>query len=325
MANKRKLIIYQAKNGSLELQGDFNKETIWASLQQIADLFETDKSGISRHIRNIYKSGELDRFSTVAKNATVQNEGDRKIKREIEYFNLDLILSVGYRVNSKMATKFRQWATKTLRQHITKGYTINKKVLAKNYEDFLEAVEVVKNLAPSGSQFEMTDALDLVKLFASTWFSLEAYDKSSLPKSGLNKQQVRFTANELSVALGTLKKELIRKKEATNLFGQERQSESIQGIVGNIFQSLFGKDAYPTTEEKAAHLLYFIIKNHPFTDGNKRSGAFAFIWFLNRAKLLVPSKMSPEALTALTLLVAESKSHDKEQIVGLILLLLKNS
>lgn len=245
--------------------------------------------------------------------------------KPVLFYSLDVALAVGYRTNSSVAIQFRQWATKTLRQHITKGYTINKKVLTKNYADFLEAVEVVKKLAPAGSQFEMTDALDLVKLFASTWFSLDAYDKSILPKSGLNKKQVQFTANELSVALGTLKKELIRKKEATDLFGQERQPASIQGIVGNVFQSIFGKDAYPTTEEKAAQLLYFIIKNHPFADGNKRSGAFAFIWFLNRAKLLVPSKMSPEALTALTLLVAESKSYDKDQIIGLILLLLKNS
>ena len=164
MKNKKHLIIFQAKNGSIELQGDYNKATIWASLRQIADLFETDKSGISRHIRNVYESGELDRSSTVAKNATVQIEGDRKIKREIEYFNLDLILSVGYRVNSKMATRFRQWATKTLRQHITKGYTINKKVLAKNYADFLEAVEAVKKLAPSGSQFELMEINAVVHL-----------------------------------------------------------------------------------------------------------------------------------------------------------------
>lgn len=134
---KNNIVIYQGKNGEIGFKGDFQHETVWASLQQIGDLFETDKSGISRHIKNIYQEGELSRKATVAKIATVQTEGDRTVKRQIEYYNLDLILSVGYRVNSKTATKFRQWATKTLRQHILKGYTINKKRLAKNYEEFL--------------------------------------------------------------------------------------------------------------------------------------------------------------------------------------------
>ncbi len=323
MQKKDQIVIYQAKNGSLELQGDLEKETIWANLQQIADLFGTDKSGISRHIKNIYKSGELETKATVAKNATVQIEGNREIKREIEYYNLDLILSVGYRVNSKTATKFRQWATKTLREHITKGYTLNKKVLAKNYDEFLQAVESVKKLLPADSQFQTADALELVKMFANTWFSLDAYDKEQLPKSGASKQQAQITAQELHDALNALKQDLLKKKEASTLFGQERHAKAIQGIVGNIFQSVFGQDAYATTEEKAAHLLYFIVKNHPFTDGNKRSGAFAFVWFLNKTKLLNPTKITPEALTALTLLVASSNPKDKDQLIGLILLLLK--
>jgi prophage maintenance system killer protein len=320
---KKEIIVHQTKNGSLELQGDFNTETIWANIQQIADLFETDKSGISRHIRNIYESGELEQKATVAKNATVQFEGKRRVSRTIEYYNLDLILSVGYRVNSVNATKFRQWATKTLREHIVKGYTLNKKVLAKNYDDFLQAVESVKKLLPTDSQLKSADTLELVKLFAGTWFSLDAYDKAALPKSGLSKKQVQFTADELTGALANLKKDLQKKKEASELFGQEKQHGSLQGIVGNIFQTVFGKDAYASTEAKAAHLLYFIVKNHPFTDGNKRSGAFAFVWFLNKAKLLNPAKITPEALTALTLLVAESKPQDKDQLVGLVVLLLK--
>lgn len=320
---KKEIIIYQGKNGEISFNGDLKKETLWASLQQIADLFETDKSGISRHIKNIYQSKELNRNTTVAKIATVQTEGKRMIKREIEYYNLDLILSVGYRVNSKTATNFRQWATKTLRQHIVQGYTINKKRLTNNYKEFMQAVETVKKLLPIDGQVKAEDALELVKMFADTWISLEAYDKSALPKLGTNKKQVKLTAKELTEALAQFKQNLMRKKEATDLFGQESNKDAIAGIVGTVFQTIFGHDAYSTLEEKAAHLLYFFVKNHPFTDGNKRSGAFAFVWFLNKAGLLQKDKMSPEALTALTLLVAESNPKDKEQIVGLVLQLLK--
>jgi hypothetical protein len=319
----KEVIIYQTKSGSIEFKGDFTKETIWASLQQIADLFETDKSGISRHIRNIYQSGELFQKSTVAKIATVQTEGKRQIKREIEYYNLDLILSVGYRVNSKTATKFRQWATKTLREHVVNGYTINKKRLAKNYDKFMESVETVKRLLPRDEQVKAEDAIELVKMFASTWFSLEAYDKSSLPTFGLSKKQVLFTADELSDSLLKLKNNLLQKREASELFGQEIQGGSVSGIVGNVFQSAFGTDIYPTLEEKAAHLLYFIVKNHPFADGNKRSGAFAFVWFLNKAEILEKDSLTPPALTALTLLVAESDPKEKARMIALILQLLK--
>lgn len=170
---KNKLIIYQTKNGEIVFKGDVEKETLWASLQQIADLFEMDKSGISRHIKNIFSTRELDSESTVAKIATVQTEGKRSITRQIEYYNLDLILSVGYRVNSKTATKFRQWATKTLKTHIMQGYTINKKQIVKNYEAFLNAFESVKKLLPETGDIKTEGALELVKLFADAWLSIE--------------------------------------------------------------------------------------------------------------------------------------------------------
>ncbi len=319
---KQEIVIYQGKNGAIELRGDFSRETLWATLQQIADLFDTDKSGISRHIKSIYESGELPREGTVAKNATVRKESTRDVFRQVEYYNLDLILSVGYRINSQKATIFRRWATEVLRRHITEGYTINKKLIVKNYDAFLKAVEEVKSLLPEGNLIAAGDALELVKMFASTWFALNAYDKEELPMSGATHKQVAFTGEELAKAIGKLREELASKDEI-GLFGIERNEKSIAGIVGNIFQSFGGKDLYPTVEEKAAHLLYFIVKNHPFADGNKRSGAFAFVWFLNSAKLLNPARFSPEALTALTLLVAESKSTDKDRIVGLVLLLLK--
>jgi prophage maintenance system killer protein len=316
---KKEMIMYQADSGAIEFKGDFKKETIWASQAQIAELFLVERSVITKHIRNIFRDKELEADSVCAIFAHTAEDGKTY---QVTYYNLDLIISVGYRVNSKKATVFRQWATKTLRSHIVDGYTINKKRLAKNYDAFLHAVEDVKALLPSGGQVQAQDALELVKMFASTWFSLDAYDKATLPKRGAQKKQIVITATELADALVELKRDLVKKKEATPIFGQERSKGSLEGIVGNVFQSFSGNDLYPTLEEKAAHLLYFVVKNHPFTDGNKRSGAFSFVWFLRRASILNPARMSAEALTALTLLVAESKPKEKEKMVGLILLLL---
>jgi prophage maintenance system killer protein len=314
--------IYQLKNGALQLKADGQHDTIWASLMQIAELFGTDKSGISRHINNIYKSAELSRKATVAKFATVQIEGGRSTTRNIEYFNLDLILSVGYRVNSKQATHFRQWATKILKEHIQKGYTINRSRIEKNYNDFLKAVDDVKNLLPAGVSVDHDSVLELVTLFADTWLSLDAYDKDELVMQGITKKKVALTAEKLNSALVTLKQELVAKNEATEIFGVERTKNSIAGIIGNVMQSFSGHDLYPSIEAKAAHLLYFIIKNHPFVDGNKRSGAYAFIWFLRQAKILDLTQITPAALTALTLLIAESNPKDKDRMVGLVCTLL---
>jgi prophage maintenance system killer protein/prophage antirepressor-like protein len=317
MHMKKELIIYQGTNGEISFKGDFKKETIWATQAQIVSLFGVDQSVVSRHINNIFKDREIDGKSNMQKMHIANSD------KPVILYSLDVVLAVGYRTNSSVAIQFRKWATKTLREHITKGFTINKKILSKNYDEFLQAVESVKKLLPIDSQFQSSDALELIKLFASTWFSLDAYDKSNLPKSGLTKKQVKITADELVTALAKLKNDLLKKKEASELFGQERQVNSIEGIVGNVFQAVFGKDVYSSTEEKAAHLLYFIVKNHPFVDGNKRSGAFAFVWFLNKAKLLNPAKITPQALTALTLLIAESKPQSKDQMIGLVILLLK--
>ncbi len=323
MRNENSVVIYQAKSGAIELKEDVSSETIWATLQQIADLFETDKSGISRHIKNILNAKELDSSATVAIFATVQKEGEREVSRDMEYFNLDMILSVGYRVNSKKATNFRKWATKTLHNHIIDGYTINKKRLVKNYDLFLKAVEEVRTLLPSGGTVGATDAIELIRMFANTWFSLDAYDKENFPKTGTTKKEFKITAKELTDALLDLKIGLRHSGQAGDLFGIARKEQSVDGILGNVLQSFEGKDLYPTIEEKAAHLLYFTVKNHPFVDGNKRSGAFTFIWFLKRTGILNPVCMTPEALTALTLLVAESNPKEKDRMIGLILLILK--
>ena len=186
----------------------------------------------------------------------------------------------------------------------------------------MRAVGDLKTLLPEDNKIQTQDVLELVEAFAGTWFSLDAYDTQNFPKSGATKKAATFTADELTQALHEFKNELLVRKQATELFGREKGKDAVHGIVGNVFQSFGKQDVYPTVEEKASHLLYFMVKNHPFVDGNKRSGAFAFIWFLRKAGLLRAS-LTPEALTALTLLVAESHAKEKEKTIGLILLLLQ--
>jgi len=314
------LIIYQTKSGALELRGDFEKETIWASLDQIAGVFGRDKSVISKHLKNIFTEGELDRKSVVAKNATTASDGKTY---QVEYYNLDVIISVGYRVNSKVATQFRIWATKTLREHITKGYTINKKRVSKNYDAFMKAVSDVQSLLPEHVTLDPKAVLELIKEFASTWVSLDAYDKEELELKGITKKKVSLVSSDLLSAIDDLRKELVKKNEATEMFASERKQGNIEGIVGNVMQSFGGKAMYPTVEEKAAHLLYFMVKNHPFTDGNKRSGAFAFIWFLRKTGAKGGRQINPPALTALTLLIAESDPSKKDQMVALVTQMLR--
>ncbi len=314
-----KIVIYQAKNGAIKLHKDLDKETIWATQKQIASVFDVDIKTINEHIGNIFNTNELEENSTIRKFQIVQIEGNRSIKRDVLHYNLDMIISIGYRVNSKKATQFRIWATKTLKQHIVKGYTINKDRIKYNYDKFLETVEDIKKL--SNSKIENKDILELVKTFASTWFSLDAYDKQKFPKK-FTKKKVKIEVDKLCEDIEKLKKELIKKKEATQLFAKESSKNRLEGIVGNILQQFSNKDLYPSIEEKASHLLYFIIKNHPFTDGNKRTAAFSFIWFLQKSKFSL-SRISPETLTALTLLIAESNPKDKDRVIGLVLLLIK--
>ena len=317
----KEIILFQGKDGSIAFRGDREHETIWATQKQIAELFSVKTPAINKHIKNILEEGELDR-STISILEIVQQEGVRFVRRKVEHYNLDMIISIGYRVNSKTATQFRIWATSVLKQHLTKGYTINKKRIKENSEHLLRAIETLEHLLPERRKLSPKELLSLVKHFSKTWISLEAYDEGKLPEQGTTQRKVQIKAQELYDAVADLKKKLIRKGNATELFAQEKKEGALEGILGNVMQSAFGKEMYPSVEEKAAHLLYFIVKNHPFNDGNKRTGAFAFVWFLQRSGFVFRTKITPEALTALTLLVAESKPKEKERMVGLILLLL---
>ncbi|MHB1646387.1 MAG: RhuM family protein [bacterium] len=314
---KNEIAIYQSESGAIELRGDWQNETIWATQAQIANLFEVDRTVVTKHIKNIIKFDEVDEKSNVQKMHIPNSD------KPVTFYSLDIILAVGYRVNSKTAVKFRRWATEVLKEHIFKGFSINKERIAANYKSFLKAIEDVKALLPESNKTDTVNILELVSIFADTWFSLNAYDAEELPKTGITKNQIEITANELKNALQELKKELIIKNEATDLFSAERQKNNIDSIVGNVFQSFGGEYVYPTVEEKAANLLYFFIKNHPFIDGNKRSGAFVFIWFLQKTGLLNIERLNPNVLTALTLLIAESSPKDKDKMTGIILLFLR--
>jgi prophage maintenance system killer protein len=243
--------------------------------------------------------------------------------KPVKFYSLDIILAVGYRTSSKTAIEFRRWSTKTLKEHLVKGYTINRKIISQNYDKFMDSVDTIKKLMPKTGVMSSDDTLELVKFFAGTWFSLDAYDKSDFSKKGLTKKQVKVTAEELKNAIFELKKDLLKKGEATEIFATDRRRNSVEEIIGNVFQGFGGKDVYPTVEEKAANLLYFVVKNHPFVDGNKRTGAFSFVWFLNKAGILNRREFTPEALTVLTILVAESDPKEKDRVIGLILNLLK--
>lgn len=313
--NKNSLAIYQSKSGAIELSKDYKKDTIWATQKDLSFIYEKDQSVISRHIRNIFKDSEVNKKSNMQKMHIPNSD------KPVDFYSLDVILAVGYRTNSSRAIEFRKWATKVLKQHVIKGFTINKNRIKQNYDDFLKTIEDIKVLSQDSKKIKTSDILELIKSFSYTWFSLDKYDKNSFPKIG-TKKKINVTAKEIHSDLQKLKEELIKKKEASGMFAQEKQSGSLEGIVGNVFQAVFGLDVYKTIEEKAAHLLYFVIKNHPFNDGNKRSGAFVFIWFLNRVGFDFKNKINPETLATLTILVAESNPKDKDKMIGIILLLL---
>ena len=308
-------VIYQAKNGAIELRGDGNRETLWASQAQIAEVFGVERSVITKHIKNIFKDKELDEKAVCANFAHTADDGKTY---QVQFYNLDIILSVGYRTNSKIAIEFRKWATKILKEYSTQGYVINPKRIQDNYIEFIKMIESVQQLLPEHVILDPKSILELVKDFAGTWMSLDAYDKESLTVITGTKKSVKLHAGELYEAIDTLKKQLIKKSEATELFAQERVAGSLEGIIGNVMQSFGGVPVYPSIEEKAARLLYFIVKNHPFSDGNKRSGAFAFIWFMRKMKLKTAKNINPAALTAITLLIAESHPSRIDQMVALV-------
>jgi prophage maintenance system killer protein len=331
------IVIYRDNNDEIIVDVKVQDETVWLSLNQLTELFDRDKSVISRHIKNIFNEEELEEDSVVAKFATTASDG--KVYN-VDYYNLDMIISVGYRVNSKRAVEFRRWATGILKDYLIKGYSINhKKLMVVGLEELKQTVLLLSNtLLNQGLVNDMgTELLKLIKAYGRTWELLLKYDEDRLEMPTFQTSNKEYNKLEYSIAkyaIERLKSELIHKKEATNLFGHER-SGALEGIIGNLYQTFDGKELYPSIEEKAAHLLYFIIKDHPFSDGNKRIGCLLFLFYLstkgvvntiksNEAGEYIYEKyVTPESLTMLALLIAESDPMEKEIMIKLTVNLIR--
>ncbi|HAU1193403.1 TPA: RhuM family protein [Legionella pneumophila] len=317
------IVIYTAKDGHIELDVNLANETVWLTLNQISQLFQRDKSVISRHLNNIFKSNELEPEATVAKFATVQKEGSREIERTIEYYNLDAIISIGYRVNSKEGVQFRKWASNILKEHLIRGYTTNEKRL--NQQGIHELQQTVELLQKTLINHDLVndlgrETIQIILAYSKTWDLLLAYDEGELKLPTIGKPTTSKLTYQIALsAIRSLKQELGARNEATELFGKERDG-GLGSILNNIEQTFGGEPLYKTPEEKAAHLLYFIIKDHPFTDGNKRIGSFLFLLYLKSQNL--PIKFNENGLIALALLVAESNPNQKDILIRLVVNLL---
>lgn len=317
------IIIYDDPDATNPVQVTLEGETVWLTQDQMAMLFGRERSVITKHLRNIFKEGELNTESTCAKFAHVQTEGPRRVQRHIDHYNLDAIISVGYRVNSKRGVRFRQWATAVLRQHLLQGYTLNRQRLAeRGIDEARTALDLLSRTLISNELVNDTGTavLVLVKGYAKTWRLLVQYDEDSLPlPAGCRPARGILDCDRARSAIAALKGDLLARREATELFGQER-GEGLAAILGALEQTMFGEPLYKSREIKAAHLLYFVIKDHPFSDGNKRIGSLLFLVYLQQEGMVL--KIGDAALTALALLIAESLPVNKELLIRLIVNLL---
>ena len=321
--------IYKSPNGEITFNVDADQETIWATQAQIAQIFNVDRSRITHHLRNIFKDGELDENSVCAFSAHTAADGKTY---QVKTYNLDAIISVGYRVNSKKATDFRIWATKTLKAYLTDGIAINQRRLKSLDSKKLAQVEgmmgVVRRLITRQAldAGEANGVLEVISKYSTSFQMLKQYDDGHIDLSALNTTKKRQKALDIDTCNNIIDN-LRTSTKSSELFGKPR-NQSFEGILHNIFQSYDDKELYPSIAEKASHLLYFIIKDHPFYDGNKRIGALLFIVFLtiNGEQLTKngETKISDRALTALALLIAESEPSEKSLITSLVIKLLEN-
>lgn len=313
--------IYRSQDGSIQLNVKLENDTVWLTQSQMAELFGVDRTSIVRHIRNIYKSEELDQNSTCAKNAQVRTEGHRSILREIPYYNLDMIISVGYRVNSKNATSFRRWATSVLKQYLIKGYAINQQIKLDRYNELKDVVRLMSRtvgLQEKVTSEEYGGLFNVISDYVYALDTLDHYDYQSLSIQKTTKEeQFRATYENAMEAISALKE----KFGGSQWFANEKD-DSFKSSIGQIYQTFGGEDLYPSVEEKAAMLLYLVVKNHSFSDGNKRIAAMLFLWFLNNNHVLYAEdghkRIADNTLVALTLMIAESRTEEKDVMVKVV-------
>ena len=313
--------IYRSQDGSIQLNVKLENDTVWLTQSQMAELFGVDRTSIVRHIRNIYKSEELDQNSTCAKNAQVRTEGHRSILREIPYYNLDMIISVGYRVNSKNATSFRRWATSVLKQYLIKGYAINQQIKLDRYNELKDVVRLMSRtvgLQDRVTSEEYGGLFNVISDYVYALDTLDHYDYQSLSIQKTTKEEpFRATYENAMEAINVLKD----KFGGSQWFANEKD-DSFKSSIGQIYQTFGGEDLYPSVEEKAAMLLYLVVKNHSFSDGNKRIAAMLFLWFLNNNHVLYAEdghkRIADNTLVALTLMIAESRTEEKDVMVKVV-------
>ncbi len=316
--------IFTSADGQAHLQVALEHDTLWLSQAQMGELFDTTPENVLMHLKNIFNDGELAEPSTTKNFLVVRQEGARQVRRRIKHYSLDAIISVGYRVSSRRATQFRQWATAVLRQHLVEGYTLNQRRLAERGIEFEQAVSLLsRTLANQQLVNDQGRAvLQVIGDYARSWSLLQGYDEQSLPEQNTRQTDMRaLELDEVLAAIAQLKATLMTKGEATELFGQLR-GEGLASAIASIEQGFGEQWFYPNVASRAAHLLYFVIKNHPLADGNKRSGSFLFLWYLQLNQHLlarpVEQLINDNTLVALALLVAESLPEQKELMVRLI-------
>lgn len=322
------IVIYQSEDGRTQIDVKLEGETVWLSQAQMSELFQTDRTVINRHIRNIYKSGELEEKTTCAKNAQVRVEGSRAVSRTIPYYNLDMIISVGYRVNSIRGTRFRQWANSVLKQYLIKGYAVNERIRKQQIAELRQLVQVAGRAIrqqPVPITDESNALFDVVVDYTYALDTLDDYDYQRLNINKTTKEEPFHATYENAMH----EIDMLRDKfGGSSLFGNEKD-DSFKSSIGQIYQTFGGVELYPSVEEKAAMLLYLVTKNHSFSDGNKRIAATLFLWFMNNNGILYredgSKRIADNTLVALTLMIAESRTEEKDVMVKVVVNLINKN
>ena len=326
-ATQNGIELYESEDGRIRVECRLQEGSLWLTQKMIADLFEKDVRTVNEHLQNVFKEGELAPGATIRKFRIVRREGAREVERTLEHYNLDAVISVGYRVNSRRGTQFRIWATETLRDHLVRGYTLNEaRLREEGLSDVEQAVTLLGKTLRHNELVSVDGSalLDIIERYTSAWRLLPAFDAGQLPHEPEHPKEPAppLTLHEAHAAIDELRRVLASRSEATGLFGREH-SQQLAGILGAIEQTFSGAPLYPSVQARAAHLLYFVIKDHPFYDGNKRIGALLFLEYLRRNDLLLQSDGAPRldanAIVALALLIAESEPPQKSLMIRLIL------
>lgn len=328
MHSNNQIVIYQSEDGQTQVDVRLENETVWLTQAQMVDLFQTTKQNVSLHVGNVFKEGELEEKSTVKEYLTVQKEGERKVSRKVKYYNLDVIISVGYRVKSKRGTAFRIWANNVLKQYLIKGYAVNERMRKEQIGELRQLVGMLGRTIQNQPLLSNDETDALFKVVTDYTYALDTLDNYDYERLTINKttkeEPFHATYDNAMEAI----KGLREKFGGSVLFGHEKDN-SFKSSIGQIYQTFGGEELYPSVEEKAAMLLYLVTKNHSFSDGNKRIAATLFLWFLNGNHILYhpdgSKRIADSTLVALTLMIAESRTEEKDVMVKVVVNLINKN